>query len=44
VVQLAAIVQPTALTTSTDAELYLVPALIADAGDARLALISDLLT
>src|SRR5271168_4485712 len=35
-VQLPVIVQPTALTTTTttDAELYLVPALIADAGDA----------
>ena len=32
--QLPAIVQPTALTTSTDAGLYLVPALIADVGDA----------
>src|ERR1022692_513220 len=33
-VQLPAIVQPTALATSTDAELLLVPALIAAAGDA----------
>jgi Phage integrase, N-terminal SAM-like domain len=32
--QLPAIVRPTALTTSTDAELLLVPALIAAAGDA----------
>jgi hypothetical protein len=33
-VQLPAIVQPTALTATTDAELHLVPALIAVAGDA----------
>jgi hypothetical protein len=33
-VQLPAIIQPTALTATTDAELYLVPALIADVGDA----------
>jgi Phage integrase, N-terminal SAM-like domain len=32
--QLPAIVRPTALTATTDAELHLVPALIADAGDA----------
>jgi hypothetical protein len=33
-VQLPAIVQPAALAATTDAELVLVPALIADAGDA----------